>query len=59
MPFYLQITLQLEALYVAVIPLTMYLAGLPSAFLMKFVTKHIGKKLAYGISCVIGTLIES
>ena len=54
MPFYLQITLQLEAIYVAVIPLTMYLAGLPSAFLMKFVTKHIGKKLAYGISCVIG-----
>ena len=53
MPFYLQITLQLEALYVAVIPLTMYLAGLPSAFLMKFITKLIGKKLAYGISCVI------
>ena len=53
-PFYLQITLQLEALYVAVIPLTMYLAGLPSAFLMKFVTKRIGKKLAYGIACIIG-----
>ena len=53
-PFYLQITLQLRALYVAVIPLVMYLSGLPSAFITKFITKWIGKKVTYGIACVIG-----
>ena len=54
MPFYLQITLQLKALYISVIPLTMYLSGLPCAFIVKFVTKRFGKKLSYAIACVIG-----
>lgn len=54
MPFYLQITLQLKSLYVAVIPLTMYLAGLPSAFIVKFVTKRLGKKPTYAIACIVG-----
>ena len=54
MPFYLQITLQLKALYISVIPLTMYLAGLPSAFIARFVTKRLGKKVTYAIACVVG-----
>ena len=38
----------------AVIPLVMYLSGLPSAFITKFITKWIGKKITYGMACVIG-----
>ena len=54
MPFYLEITLQLKAIYVAIIPLVMYLSGLMIAVVMECVTKRLGKKLVYCISCIIG-----
>ena len=54
MPFYLQVTLKLKAVYVAVIPLVMYLSGMVVAFVMKSVIKCLGKKTAYAVSCIIG-----
>ena len=54
MPFYLETTLQLKAVYVAIIPLVMYLSGLANAFVINCVTKRLGKKLVYCIACIIG-----
>ena len=52
--FYLQVTLQLEATYAARIPLVMFVAGFFVAMIMKSITKRIGRKLAFAISCIIG-----
>ena len=52
MPFYLQSTLRLHATYVAVIPLVVFLAGFLLTFVMKHVTKTIGRKWAFALSCL-------
>ena len=54
MPFYLNMTLKLKPIFVAIIPMTMYVSGILIAIIIKTVTKRVGKKLAYGISCILG-----
>ena len=54
MPFYLQLTLMLSPTYIAIIPMVMYVSGIFIALIMKTLTKHVGKKLAFGIACLIG-----
>ena len=54
MPMYLNVTLQLPQMYVAIIPSVMYVSGIFMAIIIKTVSKRLGKKFAYGISCLLG-----
>ena len=54
MPMYLNVTLQLPQMYVAIIPSVMYVSGIFMAIVTKTVSKRLGKKFAYGISCLLG-----
>ena len=54
MPLYLNVSLQLPQTYVAIIPMVMYLSGIFISAVTKSVSKRLGKKFAYGISCLLG-----
>ena len=54
MPLYLNVTLQLPQMYVAIIPMIMYVSGIFISIVTKSVSKRLGKKFAYGISCLLG-----
>ena len=51
---YLQHTLVLENIYVAIVPLVMYIAGFIISVILKFLTKRFGFKVAFALSCIIG-----
>jgi Na+/melibiose symporter-like transporter len=53
-PLYLQHSLGLENIFVAVVPLVMYISGLIVSIVLKFLTKRYGFKLAFALSCLIG-----
>eukprot|EP00095_Tigriopus_kingsejongensis_P012345 snap_masked-scaffold198_size266703-processed-gene-0.15 protein:Tk12345 transcript:snap_masked-scaffold198_size266703-processed-gene-0.15-mRNA-1 annotation:"mfs-type transporter c19orf28" len=53
-PLYLQITLQLEASYVAIIPLVMYVVGLCTSISMKWVNRVMGRRLTFILGGLIG-----
>ena len=53
-PLYVQVSLQLEAKYVATIPLTMFLAGFVTSFLMKKMNDKFGRKATFIIGSVLG-----
>ena len=54
MPLYLNVSLQLPQMYVAIIPMVMYVSGIFMAVVTKSVSKRLGKKFAYGIACLLG-----
>ena len=54
MTLYLQHSLKLENIYVAVIPLVMYVTGFLTSIILKFLTKRFGFKVSFALSCVIG-----
>ena len=54
MPLYLNVSLQLPQMYVAIIPMVMYVSGIFISIVTKSVSKRLGKKFAYGISCLLG-----
>ena len=51
---YLQHSLTLDNIYVAVIPLVMYVTGFLTSIILKFLTKRFGFKMSFALSCVIG-----
>ncbi len=51
---YMQHTLKMESIYVALIPLVMYVTGFIISILLKLLTNRIGFKLAYALSCLMG-----
>ena len=54
MPLFLNVTLELPATYVAIIPIVMYVSGIFMAVVSKRAGKCIGTKVACGISCMFG-----
>ena len=53
-PLYIQETLGLRALNIALIPIIMYISGFIVSLLVKPITMRIGNKFMFVISCVIG-----
>lgn len=53
-PLYIQETLGLRALNIALIPIIMYISGFVVSLLVKPITMRIGNKFMFVISCVIG-----
>jgi len=51
---YIQSTLNLEPIFVAMVPLVMYIAGFIISVFLKFLTKRIGFKASFALSCPIG-----
>ena len=51
---YIQSTLNLEPVFVAMVPLVMYIAGFIISVFLKFLTKRIGFKASFALSCLIG-----
>ena len=54
MTLYLQHSLKLDNIYVAVVPLVMYVTGFLTSIILKFLTKRFGFKVSFALSCVIG-----
>ena len=54
MPLYIQHTLHLENIYVALIPLVMYVTGFIVSITLRFLTRRVGFMLVFAISCGIG-----
>jgi len=54
MPLYIQESLQLETVYIAIIPLVMFSAGFVTSFLMKFINRKAGRKATYLLGAAIG-----
>ena len=54
MPLYLNVTLELPQMYVAIIPMVMYISGIFMVIVTKSISKRLGKKFAYGLSCLLG-----
>ena len=52
--FYVHFTLRLPEEYIAMIPLSMFIAGFLISVLLKFVTNIVGLKMAFLLSCIIG-----
>jgi len=53
-PLYLQVTLQLHAQYVATVPLTMFISGFFTSFVLKKANDQFGRKTTYLIGGLIG-----
>ena len=53
-PLYLQTTLRMEAKYIAIVPLTMFLSGFVISFTMKKVNDILGRKVTFIIGGVVG-----
>ena len=53
-PLYIQETLGLRALNIALIPIIMYISGFIVSLLVKPITMRIGNKFMFVIACVIG-----
>ena len=53
-PLYIQETLGLRALNIALIPIIMYISGFVVSLLVKPITMRIGNKFMFVIACVIG-----
>ena len=53
-PLYIQHTLKLESMYVALIPFVIYVTGFIASILLKYLTKRVGFKLGYAISAGVG-----
>ena len=56
MRIYLQITLDMPAKYVAIIPLTTYLGGLCTSLAMTKVNRQLGRKTTFILGCVLGVI---
>ena len=58
-PLYLQVSLKLPGLYVATIPLVMFIAGFVTSSVMKLFNRIMGRKTTFLLGCVLGkSLIE-
>ena len=57
-PLYLQVSLQLPRLYVATIPLIMFVAGFVTSSMMKFVNRKMGHKATFLLGCGLGTVLR-
>ena len=53
-PLYLQVTLQLHAQFVATVPLTMFISGFITSFVLKKANDVFGRKTTYLIGATIG-----
>ena len=53
-PLYIQETLELKALNVALIPIIMYVSGFVVSLIIKPITMRIGRKFMFVIACLIG-----
>jgi len=53
MPFYLQESLDLPKEYIAIVPLVQFIIGFLVSFLMKPLTKYIGKNGTYFLGCLM------
>ena len=53
-PLYMQHSLKMESVYVASVPLVMYVTGFIVSIVLKYLTDRYGFKLAFAISCLIG-----
>ena len=53
-PLYLQVSLKLPGLYVATIPLVMFIAGFVTSSMMKFLNRKMGRKVTFLLGCVLG-----
>ena len=54
MPLYLNVSLELPATYVAIIPMIMYISGIFTAIITKTVTKRLGIKFTCIAYCIVG-----
>ena len=54
MPLYIQHTLKLENIYIALVPLVMDATGFIVTLPLKFLTNRLGFKFAFVLSCLIG-----
>ena len=54
MPLFLNVTLEMPATYVAIIPMVMYVSGIFMAIVSKSASKCFGIKVACVISCMFG-----
>ena len=53
-PLYLQVSLKLPGLYVATIPLVMFIAGFVTSSMMKFLNRKMGRKATFLLGCGLG-----
>ena len=51
---YLETTLRLEGIFVAVVPLVMHTAGFIVSVILQFLSKRINFKASFAVSCLIG-----
>ena len=56
MPLYLNVTLELPATYVAIIPMIMYISGILVTIITKTVSKHLGIKITCGLYSIVGII---
>ena len=54
MPLFLNVTLEMPAAYVAIIPMVMYVSGIFMAIVSKRASKCFGIKFASVTSCMVG-----
>ena len=54
MPLYIQHTLHLDSIYIALVPLVMDATGFIVALPLKLVANRLGFKFAFVLSCVLG-----
>merc|ERR1712227_864749 len=52
-PFYLQISLNLDKKYIAVVPLVQYITGFCVSFTMKPLSKHLGKNGTFFLGAIL------
>jgi len=55
-PLYIQESLEMTTVYIAIIPLTMFISGFFTSFFMKYLNRTLGSKGTYILGAVIGII---